>query len=647
MKRRPFLKNSTALGASLFIGNIGTARPDHAEQLLPSGPVQELQKLENEFMRFVMYSDASATVLDKTCGKSWNMGPVAIQDKSEIEEGHVWLRNGRGQHEQYPGRFVGEKTGDGLMFTLVAPQNRIAGRFKCGVTLDGKWLVYRIYDITDSVPSLVFPPPIQSDAIILPMGVGRIIRNKESGSIYTRHLYPFYTRLNMRWIGGQKEDAAWIGIFDRGFEDSCALVANRTAAPAWMRTLSSWKHDYTFRIAFMKGDYVDLAKTYRNWFRQHYPFDNLEEKIKRNPALDSFRGGRAFWFMLATPAVQQKTAEDFFLEIPSGQVPGKVQVHMTYADLKAKIEHLQRIGLRKGFIKIAGWIQGGYDYSHQDIWPPEPSLGSVDELRELLAMKQPLISGLHDNNQDIYAHTPGFPEGVNLLKNGEWMEGGTWAGGQAYILNSSASLAYARRNWQHIRTLHPPAMFVDIITAMQLYQTYEPGKHQSKADDLRHKTELMRFYKEQGILLGSEEAADFGIPYLDWFENRHQRVQGESIPLWPLVFHDAAFCTRYGGVIRNTGYPGWLEDMLWGYLPHFFIRSDRIDESLFTSLDHVDAWHEKIGTAEMVSHRFLTEDLTVERTEFSGGEAIVCNFGKQDYEEKGTLIGPGDYKLLT
>jgi hypothetical protein len=87
--------------------------------------------------------------------------------------------------------------------------------------------------------------------------------------------------------------------------------------------------------------------------------------------------------------------------------------------------------------------------------------------------------------------------------------------------------------------------------------------------------------------------------------------------------------------------------MLWGYLPHFFIGSEWLNEKLFASLEHVDSWHEKIGLSEMVSHRFLTDDLTVEQTEFSGGDAIICNFGKQDYEEKGMIVGAGSYKLLT
>ena len=75
----------------------------------------------------------------------------------------------------------------------------------------------------------------------------------------------------------------------------------------------------------------------------------------------------------------------------------------------------------------------------------------------------------------MYEHTPSFPNGVNRLASGELMTGGIWAGGQAYILRSDASLEYARRNWESIRTLQPRAMFIDIVTAMQLGEFLRAG----------------------------------------------------------------------------------------------------------------------------------------------------------------------------
>jgi hypothetical protein len=397
----------------------------------------------------------------------------------------------------------------------------------------------------------------------------------------------------------------------------------------------------------VEGDYVDLAKIYRQWMIDQGQFVSLKEKIEANPDLKSFLGGRAFWINLAFPSRRKSTAEDFMLRGDYQYDNGEpLEIRFTYSELDKMIKRLKDLGLEKGLIKIGGWINGGYDNSHQDIWPPEPELGSIDELRNLLSSEPPLLVSLHDNNQDMYAHTPSFPTGVNRNADGDLLTGGVWRGGQAYILNSRYSLQYAKRNWEQIKTLEPKAMFVDIITAMQLYQSFEPGDELTKHDDWVAKSELMKFYKDQGIVFGSEESADFGIPYVDWFENRHKRVQGVSIPLWPLVFHDAVFNMRYGGVSSVDDHPGWLEDMLWGYLPHFFIAPDWDQEELFQSLGHVDKWHERVGLAEMTDHQFLDEEYMVEKTTFSTGNQIICNFSDQPFTYEGKVIKAKDYLIL-
>ena len=139
-------------------------------------------------------------------------------------------------------------------------------------------------------------------------------------------------------------------------------------------------------------------------------------------------------------------------------------------------------------------------------------------------------------------------------------------------MNYRDSLNYAKRNWKKIGTVAPQAMYIDTTTAVQLYQSHEKGNEYSKADDGKYKLELLQFLKQQGLLVGSEQAADFAIPAVDWFETNHRRVAGQSIPLWPLVFHDAAFCTR--GQNDAAGYPGWLENMLYGAMLFFRRRRD-------------------------------------------------------------------------
>jgi hypothetical protein len=622
-------------------------------------PVTILHELKNEHLSVKVYSNSYTEIKDLKNEKTWETWSVAIQDKSEVEVGEVWLRTGRSLTHQYPGHFYGEKEGENIRFTLIGRQNLIIGTFLCNISLEDSWLVYKILGVDESIPSLVYPPPMISNDIIIPKGVGEIIRSGYDpakrttadaamyGAMYPRTIYPFYTRLNMRFIGGLKKDAGWIGIFDEGFEDMCGFFANSTGTPMYIRTLGKWQHEYTYRMKFVEGDYVDLAKIYRQWMIDQGQFLSLKEKIEANPDVKSFLGGRAFWINLAFPSRRKSTAADFMLRGDYPYDNGEpLEIRFTYSELDKMIKRLKNLGLKKGMVKIGGWINGGYDNSHQDIWPPEPELGSIDELKSLLSSEPPLLVSLHDNNQDMYAHTPSFPEGVNRNADGDLLTGGVWRGGQAYILNSRYSLQYAKRNWEQIKTLEPKAMFVDIITAMQLYQSFEPGDQLTKHEDWVAKSELMKFYKDQGIVFGSEEAADFGIPYVDWFENRHKRVQSVSIPLWPLVFHDAVFNMRYGGVSSDDGHPGWLEDMLWGYLPHFFISPDWDQEELFQSLDHVDKWHERIGLAEMTDHQFLDEEFMVEKTSFSTGDQIICNFSDQPFKYEGKVIKAKDYLIL-
>ena len=232
------------------------------------------------------------------------------------------------------------------------------------------------------------------------------------------------------------------------------------------------------------------------------------------------------------------------------------------------------------------------------------------------------------------------------------MPGGLWAGGQAYILNARDGLAYAKQNWSHIQTLAPRAMFIDTTTAVSFYQSYEAGNTLTRTQDMQLKGELLDFYKEQGLALGSEEVTDFGVPWIDWFENRHHHQIGESLPLWPLVYHDAAFCVRYNHKARydyrpSDAVPYWLVDMLWGYALLWDVRNMahwHASHERFASTLGVDEWHKRIGLDEMLEHRYLTDDGTVEQTTFTSGR-ITVNFSDEPQTIAGQTIAGGGYVI--
>ena len=195
MKRRTFFKSSVVAAAGLTAcknlgpDNNSAAYLGYKEEYAAEEKVSLIKKLQNDFLNVEIFSNALFKVDDLRNGHKWESWPLAIQDKTIVEVGEVWLNTNRSLTGQYPGRFAGVTEGEGIRFTLLGLNNLIIGKFFCEIKLDGQWLVFKTSDIDDSIPSLVFPPPVKSDAIVIPKGVGEIYREREESSMFTRYIY--------------------------------------------------------------------------------------------------------------------------------------------------------------------------------------------------------------------------------------------------------------------------------------------------------------------------------------------------------------------------------------------------------------------------------------------------------------------------
>lgn len=673
MKRRDFVRNLTIAGAAAGTlhgltncqSNNSQTDPQEEEILQALSNAKAILNIENDFLKVTVYDDASAKISDKKHQKSWDMGTVAIQDNGPIDQNLVWFRAERTLMEQYPGRFIGEREGEHIRYKLINRRGRVVGNFLCQYQLEKDFLALRILELSESLPSLIFPPPITSEKVVVPHHAGRLI-HKPQADIWTRQFLPFFTHLNMRWIGGLKDDAAWIGIFDDLVVDAGGFLANNSLTAGWLKSLGQWGKNYAIRYKFIKGGYVELAKTYRNYLIEKGQFKSLKEKMAGNPRLKNLLGGRTLTYFQAWPPLNKDDADNYLFtpEQRANRLMDKLKVDFTHQDVGKSLLYARQKGFKKGLVMLRGWIKGGYDASHPDIWPPESALGSIDDFKQLMTNEDQTVMGLHDNYQDIYADTQSFPKGINRRQNGDYMAGGLWAPGQAYILNSKNSIEYAKRNWQQMKTLNPAAMFIDTATASKLEESYETNNTQTRLQDYQRKMALLQHFKDEGTLVGSEEGSETGTTICDWFESRHARHAGETIPLWSLVFHDSVFMSRYTTFEPGRSYPGYLEDMLWGYHLHFFMRpqfgnirpdadtetvgfgATEMTEELFNQSFHVDQWHEQIGDKEMLSHRFLSDDSQVEETVFETGLKIVVNFSSEKRQVENMTIPAQSYKII-
>lgn len=667
MKRRNFIRTAgiAGLSAGVALETSSCSNTTTTEIKKPDfykGEIKEksiLKNLENEFLKLVVYSDASLDILDKKRKTQWRTGPVAMQEEGSLDIGHVWIRQDRSVCEQYPGRFIGEKYSDILQYTMLGRQNEIMGKFKCNFQLDKDELILRMIDIEEQIPSLVFPPPIISQSLILPSSQGLWI--KKPFNVWHRQVYKLFSQVNMRWFGGLKGENGWMAIFEEGWADGCILGITLTLSSGFLKSMNHWT-PRSLRYCFTDNGYVGMAKRYRKWAMDHGIFKSLKEKAEHLPQLKNLFGGRFLSVFLASAKRREQDVEDQLIPVDDKlkQEIKQAKVNWHFKDATEIFEKAKSLGMKKGTLCLQGWIKDGYDASHPDIWPPEPLIGSIEEIKKACSENGSYFTMLHDNYQDIYETSPSFPNGVNINIRDRLMTGGIWSERQCYILNSKNSIEYAKRNWENLKTLGQQGMYIDTTTTMQLFESFEKGNTQTRLQDYQRKCELMKFFYDNGMVLGSEQISEISVlsNSLGMMHGRElDRIPGERIPLWHLVFHDTCLITTAIATPiteeNKKMYYKCLEDMLYGCLLTTGIWSDKSEKGMKGMFEylvntlHVDQWHNQIATDEMITHRFVSEDNLVEETEFSSGKKIICNFSNEPRTIDGKQIASCDYLIVS
>lgn len=610
--------------------------------------------LENQHLGFAMFADASAQIIDKQHNAVWQIGSVMQQDVGIIAEDVVWIRNGRFWADYFIGRFrvskLGAQPGQVRVEILNPPWTSAKGVLTARFELQGAELVMHVEEIDPKLPSVNFPPPIDSRSLVIPTNVGKWLR-RDQPEMTSYFLAP-NCGLNMRWIGGLAEDndAGWMMICEENYTDIGVYRNNLSVSPCFIKSKGKYLLTRSVRYCFTRGGYNAMAKRFRR-----YAYDNgfarsLSEKITRSPALDKLRGGRIVAMFQASTFHVQALQDRLRPITPEDRArDGKIDVKITHRDANQIINLARQWGMDKGLFMMRGSFAGGYDERHPDIWPPEKALGSIEELAGLVSTAAPCLAALHDNYQDIYPRSPSFPANVIQRADGSLMQGGYWHGGQCFITCSKQQRQIAERNWQQLRTLNMPAHFIDTAACVQFYECYHPDHPQARNQDPAAKLALMKFYKEQGVVLGSEEASDFGLGELDWLENRHAHTPGESIPLWPLVFHDSAFLARYPSNGTSGGEPASMAaNYLWGYMAYWpanNLADWRTRQAAFQSSMALDKFHARVGCDELISHQYL-EDGLVEKTIFSSGLAVIANFAKEKRTVEGRELVPDGWAVI-
>ncbi len=526
--------------------------------------------------------------------------------------------------------------------------------------------------------------------VVVPVREGLLIP-ADSGLAFSQRFDTFaYEGCHMEMLGVVKEGAAALVTWHDPYV-AAEIKSATTNAPAGKgkqalsTSLVLRKSAKSFRIQFLgKGDYVAIARAYRQVAKEKGWLITWEEKLKGHPERAKYFGAVNYklWSTLSRRMNLESTREE------------SVRVNWTFEEAAQIAEHLKNdLKLDKVLFIIGGFIRRGYDNQHPDILPAAPECGGNEALTDCARRVRQLgyLFSLHDNYQDIYRDSPSWNEDL-IMKNpdGSLTKGGHWAGGLAYLTCSQKAVELAKRpqNLPEVKKLtDADSYFIDTTYAAGLMECFDKNHPLTRWDDMKWKQAISDYAREVFGSFGSECGREWAIPHSDFFEGLtgvsgayyHNKDLAKNlgatvVPLFEMVYRDCiAMYGKYGydfmkaaeyvlyhiSIGRPLNYHSipphlyWKEPDAKPQQPGnagLFCRADggwaeglhRVDRFVKNTYEILSPLNELTSQVPMTRHEFLTPDRKVQRTVFGEGNGaveVVVNMGNGEQRHRSKLGG--------
>jgi len=504
-----------------------------------------------------------------------------------------------------------------------------------------------------------------------------------------------YEGCHMEMLGLVQNGAALLVTWEDPYvavdiKSAIARSGSQSGAQNVTSSLVLSKSANAFRLHCLgRGDYVSVAKAYRQVAEQKGFGVTWHEKIKTQPERAKLFGAAniTLW-----SALDRRMNEDSSKEEAA-------RVNWTFDEAAQVAEHLKKdLKLDRVLFTLGGWIHRGYDNQHPDILPTAPECGGDSAFTNCAqrVMDQGYLFCLHDNYQDIYRDSPSWDERLVMkTADGKLARGGHWAGGMAFLTCSKTALELAQRpqNLAEVKRLsNANAYFIDTTYAAGLQECFDPEHPLTRTDDIMWKKALSDYARQLFGVFGSECGREWAIPHSDFFEGLTgvsgdayhnaallEKLGGRVAPLFELVYRDCiAMYGKYGYdpkkaapyvlqhicLARPLNYHSIPAHLYWKNInqkPPQGALAERASADLFThaengwaaGLHEMDRFikntyeilsplNELTARLPMTSHQFLSSDGKVQRSVFGEGAGqvnVTVNLGESDYTCNSPLGG--------
>ena len=437
------------------------------------------------------------------------------------------------------------------------------------------------------------------------------------------------TNLYMPWWGLVEKGGSCMALLDEDcWADSNLAISHPAGGPTryHLLWLPSWgKLSYPRRVSFhfyVGGDYVSLAKEYRKIAEARGKCITLKQKNEKNPTM-----GRMIGAVNTTLSFLHHSLKRL-----------EHRVNLPFADAAPLVKDFhQRTGVGRLHVHARGWQQRGHDIQYPDLVPPAPDCGGPVQFQKMSLAIQEMgdVFGLGgDNYHDVAMDSPLFDESMLLrFADGTTNRRNFWASGLTSMMCAGVALKYLRRNFEVGRTDYPYALGLLETARPQTYwignyisgyECYDPRHPHTRNTYWDAQRGIFQYINDCGLLLNNEHPKDWAVPYFYMTHTKRLR-QGTygydaeegpiavPVPLWALVYHDCLL-TRGDTVLMQ---------LLNGSPPA--VSMTERDEKTIALVKLHAKFHESIGMEAMVGHKFLSQDRSVEQTDFANGVTVQIN----------------------
>jgi hypothetical protein len=469
------------------------------------------------------------------------------------------------------------------------------------------------------VAELRWPGGVESasfDHTVVPFMQGMLLPKHWPEKVWLYDTLSFGRGLYMPWWGHQQGESALLAILETPEDAGCHFEHPEGGpthmGPRWVDSLGRWSHPRRMRfVALEPGNYVTLAKRYRQHAREAGRWVSLRDKIAGNPMVERLVGKP----VIHTSILYHIQPDSSYYDPKD---PAKNHQLVTFAARAAELEQLSQQWKAGGYLHLDGWGVRGYDNLHPDPLPPGEEAGGWSGMQAFSETCERLgfVFAIHDQYRDYYLDAPSYdPRHTLLHADGSRPQGSTWYGGKQSILCSRFAPGYVRRNHEALREsgVRLRGAYLDVFAVVPPDECYAPEHPVTRAECLRYRAQSLDSVRLWGGVASSEEPSDWAIPHMDLVHHGPYALRpnpgqgpamGMPVPLFNLVYHECLL-TPWSLGRGEWGIPekdlGYLHGLGNAGLPYL---------SLHPSPEHLEqvrtlcALHARVGLLELTDHRF-------------------------------------------